>query len=174
MKLKVSVRELCQIAMLIALAFVLERHLPILSLPDLRITLAFVPMMLCGMLFGPIWGAVAFGVTDILGWPIMGFTPIPLILLSRIVHGFLFGLFLHRENLSFRYHAVPTAFITQIVCGAGLTTLGLALFRGVPYLPMVWLRLPQFAIFIALNMAIFPVLLKLRDALLKAGLVEGH
>jgi len=171
-KLKVSVRELCQIAMLIALSFVLERYLPIISLPDLRITLAFVPMMLCGMLFGPVWGAAAFGISDILGWPIMGLTPIPLILLSRIVHGFLFGLFLYRENLTFWPHAVSNAVITQIICGAGLTTFGLAQFRGVPYLPMLWLRLPQFAILIVLSIAVFPVLVRLRDALLKSGLVH--
>jgi len=173
MKLKVSVRELCQIAMLIALAFVLERHLPILSLPDLRITLSFVPMMLCGMLFGPVWGAVAFGVSDILGWPIMGLTPIPLILLSRVVQGFLYGLILNRENLTFRTHAVASAFSTQIICTAVLTTLGLAHFRGAPFFPLLWMRLPQIAILIVLSLAVFPVLVRLRNALLKAGLVHS-
>ena len=171
MKFKVSVRELCQIAMLIALTFVLERLVPIVNMPTLRITLAFIPMMACGMFFGPIWGAFAFGISDMLGWPIMGMMPIPLILLSRIVNGFLFGLILHREKLEFWPHSVISATVTQIICGAGLTTLGLAHAFGNPYFPMLWTRLPQHAIFIVLQIAIFPILVRLRDTLRKAGLI---
>ena len=166
---EISVRILCQIAVLIALAFVLERLVPIVNLPDLRITLSFIPMMICGMLFGPVWGAVAFGISDIIGWPIMGQPPIPLILTARIVNGFLFGLLLHRESLKLWPHAIITALSVQIICGMGLTTLGLSQLRGVPYQALLWLRLPQFGILIALQIIVFPVLLKLRDALRKAG-----
>ena len=166
---EISVRILCQIAVLIALAFVLERLVPIINLPDLRITLSFIPMMICGMLFGPIWGAVAFGISDIIGWPIMGQPPIPLILAARIVNGFLFGLILHRENIRLWPHAILSALLVQIICGMGLTTLGLSQLRGVPYQVLLWTRLPQFGIFIALQIAVFPVLIKLRYALRKAG-----
>ena len=173
LKLNISARELCQIAMLIALTFVLERLVPIVNMPAFRITLAFIPMMCCGMFYGPVWSAVAFGVADILGWPIMGLAPIPLILISRIVNGFLFGLIFHREKIRFWPHAVASAFTTQIICGAGLTTLGLSLYFGSPYIPLLWSRLPQYAVFIVLQIAVFPVLVKLRDTLLKAGLVYG-
>jgi ECF transporter S component (folate family) len=173
MKFKVSVRELCQIAMLIALTFVLERLVPVLSIQTSRITFAFIPMMACGMFFGPIWGAVAFGAADILGWPIMGLTPIPLILLSRIVNGFLFGLILYREKLTFWPHSVLSAFATQILCGAGLTTLGLALAFGNPYIPLLISRIPQFLIFIVLQIAVFPGLVRLRDILSKTGLLQN-
>ena len=173
MKVKISLRELCQIAMLIALAFVFERLVPIVNLPTLRITLAFVPMMCCGMFFGPIWGAVAFGVADVLGWPLMGLTPIPLILVSRVAEGFLFGLVLHRENLKFWPHSMINAFATQIICGVGLTTLGLSLFFGNPYFPLLWLRLPQHIIYIISQIALFPVLVRLRDTLRKSGFVSA-
>jgi len=168
-----SVRILCQIAVLIALAFVLERLVPIVNLPDLRITLSFIPMMICGMLFGPIWGAVAFGISDIIGWPIMGQPPIPLILTARIVNGFLFGLILHRENIKLWPHAILSALLVQIICGMWLTTLGLSQLRGVPYQVLLWTRMPQFGILIALQIVVFPVLLKLRDALRKAGHVTA-
>jgi ECF transporter S component (folate family) len=165
----ISVRIICRIAVLIALAFVLERLVPIINLPDLRITLSFIPMMICGMLFGPVWGAVAFGISDIIGWPIMAQPPIPLILTARIVNGFLFGFILHRENLRLWPHAIICALLVQIICGMGLTTLGLSQLRGVPYQVLLWTRLPQFGILIALQIAIFPVLIKLREALIKAG-----
>jgi len=158
--------------MLIALAFVLERLVPIVNAPTMRITLAFIPMMTCGMFFGPIWGAFAFGVADILGWPIMGQIPIPLILVSRILTGFLFGIILYREDLKFWPHSVASALSTQIVCSAGLATLGLSLFFGTPYIPMLWSRVPQYVIMIALQIAVFPALLKLRDALRKTGFVS--
>ena len=172
MNTKISIRVICYVAMLIALAFVLERLVPIVNLPTMRITLAFIPMMFCGMLFGPVWGAVAFGITDILGWPIMGLTPIPLILASRIVNGFLYGLFLKRENLEFLPHSVVNACVTQVICGMGLTTLGLSLFFGAPFFPMLWTRIPQHITLIILQIAIFPLLIKLRDALRKTGYTE--
>jgi ECF transporter S component (folate family) len=171
MKVKISLRALCQIALLIALAFVLERLVPVVSLPAVRISFTFIPMMCCGMLFGPVWGAAAYGITDILGWPIMGLQPIPLILLSRIVNGLIFGLILHRKNLKFWPHGVLSAVLVQLICGAGLSTLGLAQWQGVPYLPLLAARAAQFAAFIVLQLAAFPLLLRLRDALRKSGLV---
>ena len=173
MKVKVSLRELIQIAMLIALAFVLERLMPIVNLPTFRLTLACIPMMCCGMLFGPLWGAAAYGIADILGWPLMGLTPIPLILLSRIVNGFLFGLILHHENIKFWPHAFLSAVTTQIICSMGLTTLGLSLFIGSPYIPLLISRLPADMVYIVLLIAVFPVLLRLRDSLRKAGYVSA-
>lgn len=173
MKVRMSLRVLCQVGMLIALAFVLERLFPIVNLPTLRITLAFIPMMCCGMLFGPVWGAIAFGISDILGWPVMGLAPIPLIFVARVVNGFLFGLILYHENLKLWPHSVICAFLTQIICGMWLTTLGLAQIFGSPYLPFFLSRLPQFAILIVLHIAVFPVLLKLREALRKTGYVPA-
>ena len=172
MSTEIPLRLLCQVGLLIALAFVLERLVPIVNTPTLRITLAFIPMMFCGMLFGPVWGAVAFGISDVLGWPIMGLMPIPLILIARIVNGYIFGLILHRENLKMWPHAVVSACSTQVICGMGLTTLGLSLFLGTPYLPQLVSRLPQFVILIVLQIAVFPVLIKLRKALRKTGHVS--
>jgi ECF transporter S component (folate family) len=173
LKVKITLRELIQIAMLIALAFVLERLTPIINLPTLRITLTFIPMMFCGMLFGPFWGGIAFGAADILGWPIMGLEPNPLILLSRILTGVIYGLILHRESPKIFPHAVLNTLTTQIICAAGLTTLGLSLMRGVPYIPLLWSRVPQFGIYLVLEVAIFPVLLILRNALQKAKLINN-
>ena len=158
--------------MLIAIAFVLERLVPVVNVMTIRISFAFVPIMFCGMLFGPVWGAAAFGISDILGWPIMGFTPIPLILVSRIVQGFLYGIILHREDLKFTSHSILNACSTQVICGMGLTTLGLSHFMGAPYFPLLVSRLPQIALLIVLHIAVFPALIKLRDALRKTGHTE--
>ena len=172
LKTKISVRVVCQVAMLIAVASVLERFTPIVNLPTMRITLAFIPMMACGMFFGPVWGMIAYGVSDFLGWPIMGLVPIPLVFISRAVNGFLFGLILHREELKLLVHGTINAFVTQIICGMGLTTLGLSMFYSMPYFPFLVSRLPQFGIYIIMLIVVFPLLVKLRDALRKSDLLR--
>ena len=169
---KPSLRVLCPVAMFIAMTFVFERFLPIVSLPTMRITLAFIPMMCVGMLFGPIWGALAFGAADILGWPIMGLPPIPLIFISRMTVGFLYGLILRRKDLRIWPHSIINALSTQVIGGMILTTLGLSQLFGTPYFPLLVSRLPQFAILIALHIAVFPILVKFRYALRKTGLAS--
>ena len=62
---KTLVRTLCQVAMLIALEIVLDRFCSITT-PVTRIGFAFIPMALCGMLFGPIWAGAAYAVADLL------------------------------------------------------------------------------------------------------------
>ena len=166
----VNIRQLAAIAMLITLTFILERFVPIVNLPTFRITISFIPVMICGMLYGPFSAAIVYGVSDLIGWPIMGLVPIPLVLVSRIVNGFLFGLFLHKENVKFWPHAVTCAFATQIICGAGLTTFGLAHFFGNPFFPLLISRIPIFITYIVLQMAVFPLMLKLRDSLRKSAL----
>ena len=161
--------KLIAVAMLIALAFVLERFVPAINLPTARVSFSFVPMMFCGMYFGPIWAAAAYGISDFLGWPFMGLAPIPLVLVSRIANGFIFGLVLHRENVKFWPHAVVCSFATQIICGAGLTTLGLSQFFGAPFLPLLWSRVPQLVTYIVLLLAVFPILAKLKASLRKTG-----
>ena len=168
---KISVRIVCQVAMLIALSFVLERLVPPINLPTFRISFAFIPMMCCGMLFGPVWGAAAYGIADILGWPIMGLTPIPLILLSRIISGAIFGFVLYRKDLKFAPHALLSSFSEQIICGAGITTLGLSLSFGQPYVPLLVTRIPQLAVHVALQLAVFPVLVKFKTVLYNTGIV---
>jgi len=169
---RISIRTICQVGILIALAFVLERVIPPVNLMTVRISFAFIPMMICGMLFGPVWGAIAFGISDILGWPIMALPPVPLILAARIVNGFFFGLFLHREKVKLWPHAIICAITVQVICGMGLTTLGLSQLLGSPFVPLLWSRVPQFIAFIILQIAVFPVLLKLREALRKTGYIS--
>jgi len=169
LKPKVSTRIICQIALLIAITFVLERQFAVLNLADIRVSFSFIPMMICGMLFGPVWGAVSYGIADILGWTMMAGAPIPLILVSRIINGFIFGLVLHRENLKFWPHAFINSFLAQIICAAGITTLALSLTFGRPFFAQLVLRLPAIAIIFVLQIVFVPLLIKLRDALRKSG-----
>ena len=168
---KVLVRTLCQVAMLIALEIVLDRFCSITT-PITRIGFAFIPMALCGMLFGPIWAGAAYAIADLLGAALFSYAVFPGITLVRLVAGVLYGLLLHRENIRFFPHLVLTALADQIICTLALMTLVLSLNTGTPYFKLLVTRLPQAGILLALELILFPVLLQLRKALRKARLID--
>ena len=167
MKQKISVRMICQIAMLIALTIVVERLCSI-NTPYVRIGFAFVPMVLCAALYGPVWGGIAYGLADIIGAVL--FTGIfPGITISRICSGVIFGLFLHAKNARFFPHVVLAAVLEEVVCALGLTTFFLALNSGTPFFGMLVTRLPQAGVMTVLMLVVMPLMLKLGDTLRKHG-----
>lgn len=168
----ISVQMLCTIAMLIALEIVLARFCSI-SLPTIRIGFGFVPMAMCGMLYGPIWAGVAYGVADCLGAALFSTGVFPGIVVARVVSGVIFGLFLHREEPKFFPTMVLCSLCDQIVCSLGLTTLALSLNAGTPYLAMMVSRLPQAGVTVVMQLVILPTLLQLRKALRKAKLIPN-
>ena len=167
---KTLVRTLCQVAMLIALEIVLDRFCSITT-PITRIGFAFIPMALCGMLFGPVWAGAAYAIADLLGAALFSYAVFPGITLVRLVAGVLYGLLLHRENIRFFPHLVLTALADQIICTLALMTLVLSLNTGTPYFKLLITRLPQAGILLVLELILFPVLLQLRKALRKARLI---
>lgn len=168
---KTLVRTLCQVAMLIALEIVLDRFCSITT-PITRIGFAFIPMALCGMLFGPVWAGAAYAIADLLGAALFSYAVFPGITLVRLVAGVLYGLLLHRENIRFFPHLVLTALADQIICTLALMTLVLSLNTGTPYFKLLVTRLPQAGILFVMELILFPVLLQLRKALRKARLID--
>ena len=63
---KTNIRVLTQVAMLVALQVILSKFCSI-STDSLRIGFGFVPMVICGMLYGPLWTAAAYAGGDIIG-----------------------------------------------------------------------------------------------------------
>ena len=66
-----------QVAALIAIEIVLSRFCSIAT-PIVKIGFGFVPIAVCGMLYGPVWAGVAGGAADLLGavlFPIGAYFP---------------------------------------------------------------------------------------------------
>ena len=87
-------------AMMVALAIVLCR---VLGFPQggsaFRIEISFLPIAVVGVLYGPIWAAVAYGLTDFIG-ALLTTGINPFILICKIVFGLLMGLcFYNREKI---------------------------------------------------------------------------
>lgn len=98
-----SVRTLTITGMMMALALVL-RHLAIQVTPDVRISFAFLPIIVIAMLYGPVVGAMSSVMVDFLGYIISDakIRDYSLLLASvQIIAGIIYGILLYRKELEF-------------------------------------------------------------------------
>ena len=121
---KLTTRELCMLAMLTALNVVMAEVLVFPAIPKvLELSFGFVPIAVCGMLFGPGPAMLVAVVGDVVGAAIfnagdffLGYT------LTALLTGLFYGLFLHRDGLKW-YHVLIGQFLVSLICYAGCNTL---------------------------------------------------
>ena len=173
MKSTISVRTICQVSFLIALEIVLNRFCSI-NTSGVKIGFSFLPIALCAMLFGPLWGGIAGALADFLGatlFPIgpyfVGFT------ISAFVRGMVFGLFLHRkEKLRFFPEILLPTLINCILIGLFVDTYWVALlYSSKSYTGWFLYRLVEYAVMVPEYMIFLPLLTHLADRLKRSGLV---
>jgi len=152
MKEKINLQQLCRVALLIAIQVVLSRFCSF-STMGLKIGLGFLPIMLCAMLYGPVWAGVCGGVSDVIGallFPIgtyhPGFT------FCAVMMGVVYGLFLYRRNDRLIWRALGAAVLNSFVIGLFLNTLWISqLYGSKTYWGWVMYRLSEYAVQIPLN-----------------------
>ncbi len=168
---KTNVRMLTQLGMLIALQFVLSKFCSI-STDSLRIGFGFVPMAVCGMLYGPFWCAVAYAIGDILGGVIIYGSVNPLITVSVVLTGLGYGFFLHRENVRFFPHVIGAAAVS-LFCSMVVTTASLAFMYDASFMSQFIIRIPQGIGIAIAEPVLIPILYQLSRQLQKHGLVAA-
>ncbi len=89
-----STKALVQCALLIAISIVLT-HILTISTPVLRINLGGVPILLAGVVFGPIGGAIVGALADVIGGTLAGYSINPMITIGTSLTGFIMGLCYH-------------------------------------------------------------------------------
>ncbi len=93
---KMSAAELCKVAMLVAITFVLSYISGYLRIGNLaKFNISFVSVYIAGAAFGPIVSGVVAALADVISFlsnPTGAFVPV--FTLLEFVNGFLFGLFL--------------------------------------------------------------------------------
>ena len=115
-------KQLCALALLIAVGVVLGRLVPVLSVWNAKIEFSFVAVMLAACIAGPIGGMVTGALIDFIGAILLptgayfpGFTA------TAALTGLVFGLLLYKKcNLG---RIVIAVLSTQLVCGFLLNTL---------------------------------------------------
>ena len=122
--LKTNIKTMAQVAFLVALEVVLNRFLSI-NTSELKIGFSFIPIALCGMLFGPVWAAVAGGLADVIGatlFPIGTYHPGFTIVAALM--GAVFGLLLRKnEKMRFVVGVICATVINCLIFGLCVNTL---------------------------------------------------
>ncbi len=140
-------RQLATAGLLIALEIIFTRFfsvmIPIGGVGGIRLGLGPVPIIIGGLLFGPVMGGVVGGTADILGFWMNTFgvaVPNPLIFLATVLYGVIPPLILKLLNKRTSpkiIHMGIAIFFTQIVSSLTLTTLGLHLIYGMPIVALL-------------------------------------
>ena len=153
---KISVRTLTAVALFVALEVVLSRFLSI-STESLKIGFAFVPLVCCAMLYGPVWGAVAGGLADFIGAVLFPIGPyFPGFTLTNALIGLVFGLFLRRSTSGTAGIVAICAavLINNLVLSLLLNTLWVSVLYGSPFLQLLPVRLMQNAVMIPIEIVV--------------------
>ncbi|MBR2021365.1 MAG: folate family ECF transporter S component [Clostridia bacterium] len=166
-KQRLSLRGVTAGAMMAALSIILERVIslmPASNMMDIRISLSNVPIILASIVISPVVGAVAGVVSDIVGCFISGYAPFPILTLAPLLMGLLPGLllklFIKSEKPYSLLKVAAVILITHLVCSVLVTTFGLSVMRGVPFIPMLITRLPSCGINLVIDITLVYALLK--------------
>ena len=128
-------------AILAALSIVFGKFAAIPIGDSIRISFENLPLILCSVLLGPLWGMGAAVVADLIGCVLRGYAVIPLITVAQAAIGLLPGVF---TRLVFRRTTGPTvavsAAIAHVVCSMGLKTYALSVTYGTPFFTLLGLR----------------------------------
>ena len=127
-------------ALLLAAHVVLVRFCAITT-PVVRISFGFVPLAICGMLYGPVWAGAVGALADLLGATLFPAGPyFPGFTLSTALTGIIFGLLLRRERVGWGRLALAVA-LDCLVVSLCLNTLWLSIMGGTPFLARLPFRL---------------------------------
>ena len=125
-----SIHCIATIGILIAVAVVLDGFGSIRIGDYLKINFVFLPLSMVGILFGPVAGAMAGLLTDVVGYlinPVGGF--IPWLVLISGLEGFVYGLLLYNikaeRTVKTVIRVVAARFVVCAVCNLTLNTLAL-------------------------------------------------
>lgn len=124
-----NTRKMVFLGLFISLQVILTRFLGI-ETPIIRVSFGFLPLALCGMLFGPLYGGICGAIADILGMLIFpkgayfpGFT------LSTALSGVIYGIFLYKRPKSM-INIILAVFVTTIFINLGINTIWLSMITG--------------------------------------------
>lgn len=121
--------RLTAFALLIALQIILTRFLSIQT-PIVRISFFFVPIAISAIMFGPWVASMLAAVADVMGFflnPVGTFHPG--FVLSAFLTGVVYGLFLHRKEITWLRVAMA-ALVVSLVINLGLNSFWLSQILG--------------------------------------------
>ena len=151
--LKVELRDLVLLGIIVAMKIILSRFT--VGTTIVHVSLGFIGSAMLGYLFGPVWGSIGGGISDLVssalfgnqGGFFLGFT------LSAMIGPFIYGLVFYQKPVKIWRIILATLLVTVVV-NIGLNTLWVHLLYGMDFRVVLIQRIPKEAITPWLDMII--------------------
>lgn len=155
---RIPVRLMVVVALLTAMQVVISRFLSF-AVWNQKIGFGFVPVMLAGMVFGPLAGALVGGLSDFIGAILFPIGPyFPGFTLTAALSGAVFGWALHKKQSFGRVCAA--VLFNQLVLGLVVNSFWISVLYGSPYLGLLGSRLIQYAVLVPVEIAVTWIVMK--------------
>lgn len=124
---KAELKKLCTLSMLTAITVILAIWGTIRVGNAVKIPLKFISVFITGTLFGPVASGVVGFLGDVLNSILVPVgPPLPQIWVMEFIYGYLFGLFLHKNNKNCKKFV-----INAVICSIILTLLDIFVMSGI-------------------------------------------
>ena len=134
-------------AFLAALSIICGKYLALSLGTVLRFSFENLPILLAGMMFGPIVGMTVGVVADLIGCIMVAYAINPLVTLGAACIGFLGGvLFRVTKKLPLVWQTCLTVILTHFVASVLVKTFGLAQYYDMPFYVLLLWRLLNYAV----------------------------
>lgn len=154
-----STKNICYMAVLLAAQIVLSRFCSF-SVWNMKIGLAFIPVVICAILFGPWSAAIVSALGDFLGSVLFPIGPyFPGFTVTAFFSGLIWGL-LHKKQTTARI--ILSVLLNQVLCSLLLNSLWISVLYTSPFVPLLATRAVQCAV---MGPAQFLIILLLRRPL---------
>ena len=156
-----SIRIMACASIFIALSIVFGKYVPLLNIDVLRFSLENLPILMAGIVFGPIVGGVVGGVADLIGCVLVGYTINPVVTIGSIAIGALSGVCSHFLIKRFSLLQVALSVgVAHLIGSVVIKSIGLAAFYSWPLYQLMLIRLANYAILAVCETTIIYILLK--------------
>ncbi|MDR2343304.1 MAG: folate family ECF transporter S component [Spirochaetaceae bacterium] len=171
-----KVKKLVLASLLLAILIIVERLVSVQT-QFLRISFAYVPIMLCAILLGPAWSAGIAALGDLIGallFPKGAF--FPGFTLSALLTGLIHGLLLYntKNNRQFLVRLIISTFTVLVFVHIGLTSLWLVIMYKRAFIAFASTRIVSAAILIPIEAGTIFLLKVFLDPVIKTFLASGR
>ena len=155
-----GLRTVAVASLMAALSVVFGKYLAFNATDFLRFSFENLPILLAGILLGPVWGALVGAVADLVGCVLVGYAINPMVTLGAITIGLVGGAFWRIFSALPYGLRLAVSVLSAHLCGSVLIkTLGLAVWYDLPlYQLMLWRLLNYFLIGMVEWLILFAVL----------------
>lgn len=159
---KITTKVITRAAILTAISIILSRFLSVYLTPNIKIGFASIPLMICGILYGPLIAALSGLAADMIGIAIniggafhLGFTISSILtaLIPAIVANYII-----KDKDKKNTMIILSVVLTFIIVHLLLNSLWLSQLSGIEFIQMMITRSPKVLIELVLNIIIMKII----------------